>query len=158
MTSTTNNEPLTTAYIQNIMLKNYIKIAWRNLNLDRTYSFINIAGLTIGLSACLLLVLFAQYELSFDTFHEKSDRIYRMTSVTETENEVIERTNTPVPLVRTLKNELPEVEKATHLSRENSARIEIGDQMITVEDLYWTDQDFFNIFSISTIRGNRSEY
>lgn len=70
----------------------------------------------------------------------------------------IERANTPVPLVQTLKNELPEVEKATHLSRKNSARIEIGDQTITVEDLYWTDQDFFDIFSVSTVRGNKSEY
>lgn len=140
------------------MLKNYIKIAWRNLIRDRAYSFINIVGLTIGLSACLLLVLFARYELSFDTFHEKSDRIFRMTSVTETENEVIERTSTPVPLVRTLKDELPEVEKATYIVRENSSRIEIRDQIITVENIYWTDQDFFDIFSISTVRGNRSEY
>lgn len=140
------------------MLTNYIKIAWRNLIRDRTYSFINIAGLTIGLSACLLLVLFARYELSFDTFHEKSDRIYRMTSVTETENEVIERTSTPVPLAQTLKDELPEVEKATHLSRETSSRIEIGNQTITVENVYWTDQDFFDIFSAPTVRGNRSEY
>lgn len=140
------------------MLKNYIKIAWRNLIRDRTYSFINIAGLTIGLSACLLLVLFVRFELSFDTFHEKSDRIYRMTSVTETENEVIERAYTPVPLVQTLKDELPEVEKVTHLSRTNSARIEIEDQTVTVEDFYWTDQDFFEIFSVSKVIGNRSEY
>lgn len=141
------------------MLYNYIKIAWRNLIRDRTYSFINIAGLTIGLSACLLLVLFARYELSFDTFHEKSDRIYRMTSVTETENEVIERAYTPVPLVQTLKDEVPEVEKATHVSRSNSAvRLKIEDQMVSVGGFYWADQDFFDIFSVSTIRGNRSEY
>lgn len=140
------------------MLKNYIKIAWRNLIRDRTYSFINIIGLTIGLSVCLLLVLFARFQLSFDTFHEKSDRIYRMTSVTQTENEVIERATSPVPLVRTLKDELPGVKKATHLSRTNSVRIEIEDKTVTVEDFYWTDQDFFDIFSISVVRGNRSEY
>ncbi|WP_234573193.1 ABC transporter permease [Rhodohalobacter sp. 614A] len=140
------------------MLINYIKIAWRNLIRDRTYSFINIAGLTIGLSACLLLVLFARYELSFDTFHEKSDRIYRMTSVAETENEVIERAYTPVPLVQALKDELPEVEMATHLSRTNSARIEIEDQTVTIEDFYWTDQNFFDIFSVSVIEGNEPEF
>jgi len=140
------------------MLKNYIKIAWRNLIRDRTYSFINIAGLTIGLSACLLLVLFARYELSFDTFHEKSDRIYRITSVTQTENEVIERAYTPVPLVQTLKDELPEVEKATHLSRTNSVRVEIEDQTVTVEDFYWTDQHFFDIYSVSVIEGNMSQF
>lgn len=140
------------------MLKNYIKVAWRNLIRDRTYSFINIVGLTIGLSACLLLVLFARYELSFDTFHEKSDRIFRITSVTETENEVIERAYSPVPLVQTLKDELPEVEKATHLSRTNSARIEIEDQTVTVEDFYWTDQNFFDIFSVSVLEGKESEF
>lgn len=140
------------------MIQNYIKIAWRNLIRDRTYSFVNITGLTIGLSACLLLVLFARFQLSFDTFHEKSDRIYRMTSVTETANEVIERANTPVPLVQTLKDELPEVDKATHLSRTNRVRIKIGQETVSVQDFYWADQDFFDIFSVSVLRGNRSEY
>ncbi len=140
------------------MLYNYIKIAWRNLIRDRTYSFINITGLTIGLTACMLLVLFAWFQLSFDTYHENSDRIYRMTSVTATANEVIERAYTPVPLVQTLKDELPEVDKATHLSRTNRARVKIGKQTVSVEDFYWADQDFFNIFSFSVLRGNKSEY
>lgn len=140
------------------MIQNCIKIAWRNLIRDRTYSFVNIIGLTIGLSSCMLLVLFAWFKLSIDTHHEKANRIYRMTNVTETANEVIERASTPVPLVQTLKEELPEVEKATHISRAKRVRIKIGQETVSVENFYWADQDFFDIFSVSVLRGNRSEY
>jgi len=72
----------------------------------------------------------ARFQLSFDTFHEKSDRIYRMTSITQTENEVMERAYTPVPLVQTLKDELPEVKKATHISRTNK-QIEANQRLTT---------------------------
>lgn len=140
------------------MLKNYIKIAWRNLIRDRTYSAINIIGLTIGLSACMLLVLFARFQLSYDTFHENVDRVYRMTTLTEASNEVIESIYTPVPLVHILKEEVPEVEKATHISRANRVRIEIGQKTVSAEDFYWADQDIFEIFSFSALRGSKSTY
>ncbi|HEX9653647.1 MAG TPA: ABC transporter permease, partial [bacterium] len=60
------------------MFKNYLKIAVRNLLKHKGYSFINIAGLAIGLACCFLIVLFVQHELSFDRFHEKAPRIYRL--------------------------------------------------------------------------------
>ena len=61
------------------MLKNYIKIAVRNLLRQKTYSFINIFGLAVGIACCLLIILFVRYELSYDKFNEKADRIYRVT-------------------------------------------------------------------------------
>ena len=140
------------------MLKNYIKIAWRNLIRDRVYSFTNIIGLTIGLSACMLLILFVRFQLSYDSFNKKADRIYRVTSITKTPKEVIKRVYTPVPLAATLKEELPGVEKATHLSRVKSARIKIGQKTISVENFYWADQDIFGIFSFTVLKGNKDTF
>jgi len=60
------------------MLKNYLKIAFRNLKKDKGYTFINLAGLSVGLGVCLIIALFIQFHLGFDQFHEKSDQIYRI--------------------------------------------------------------------------------
>ena len=58
------------------MFNNYLKIALRNIRKQKGYAFINIAGLAIGMACCILIVLYIQFELSFDKFHEKADRIY----------------------------------------------------------------------------------
>ena len=60
------------------MLKNYLKIAVRNIKRNKIYSFINIAGLAIGIACCLLILLYIQDELSYDRFHKNADRIYRI--------------------------------------------------------------------------------
>ncbi|MEI9807111.1 MAG: ABC transporter permease [Bacteroidota bacterium] len=60
------------------MIKNYFKIAWRSLRKSKTASFINIAGLTVGLTCCLLMVLYMQHELNYDKFQQKGDRIVRV--------------------------------------------------------------------------------
>ncbi|HEX9957127.1 MAG TPA: ABC transporter permease, partial [Fibrella sp.] len=60
------------------MLTNYLKIAWRNLLRHKAFSAINIVGLAIGMAACLLILQYVAFELSYDNFHEKGDRIYRV--------------------------------------------------------------------------------
>lgn len=60
------------------MFKSYLKIAYRNIRKNKIYSFINISGLSVGLACCLIILLFVKYELSFDKFHSKADRIYRV--------------------------------------------------------------------------------
>ena len=61
------------------MLKNYIKIAFRNMQRQKAYSIINVSGLGIGMAACILILLFVQNELSYDSYHDKSNQIYRVT-------------------------------------------------------------------------------
>ena len=63
------------------MIKNYLKITWRNLKKNKIYSFINIFGLAVGMACCIVIMLFVQDELSFDRFHENADRIYRLTVI-----------------------------------------------------------------------------
>ena len=63
------------------MIRNYYKTAWRSLLRNKTHTAINITGLTVGIAACLLIFLVVQYETSFDNFHQKKDRIYRLVTV-----------------------------------------------------------------------------
>ena len=71
------------------MLRNYFKIAFRNLWKQKAFSFINIMGLTVGMTACFLIFLYVSFELSYDSFHTKADRIYRVVADIKTPTEVI---------------------------------------------------------------------
>ena len=71
------------------MFKNYFKIAFRNLWKHRAFSFINIMGLTVGMTACFLIFLYVRFELSYDSFHARADRIYRVVADIKTPTEVI---------------------------------------------------------------------
>ena len=70
------------------MLKNYFKIAFRNLWRHRVFSLINILGLTVGMTACFLIFLYVRFELSYDKFHSKGDRIYRIICDIKTPTEI----------------------------------------------------------------------
>jgi putative ABC transport system permease protein len=71
------------------MIKNYFKIAFRNLWKNKVFSFINIMGLTVGMTACFLIFLYVKFELSYDAFNSKADRIYRVVSDIKTPTEVL---------------------------------------------------------------------
>ena len=71
------------------MIRNYFKIAFRNLWRHKIFSLINILGLTVGITACFLIFLYVRFELSYDAMHQKSDRIYRMVSDIKTPTETI---------------------------------------------------------------------
>ncbi len=93
------------------MIRNYIKIAWRNLVKNKVFSIINILGLSVGLTACLLLTFYVLDETSYDTHHKDSDRIYRI--VMESAGKKLAAT--AGPMAQTLKNEFPEIEQSTRL-------------------------------------------
>ncbi len=94
-----------------LMLKNYLKVAWRNVLKNKAFSFINIAGLAVGITAFLLIAQFAGFELSYDSFHEQGERIYRVTTDTYREGELLVRgAHTPNALGPALQADFPEVE------------------------------------------------
>src|SRR5476651_1417747 len=95
------------------MIKNYLKIAWRNLIRHKIFSLINIGGLSIGIAACLLISLYVNYELSYDAYHTKKDRIVRITDIMRTpEADNVTLALSPEHLASTLKSDYPEVEAA----------------------------------------------
>lgn len=134
------------------MFKNYLKIALRNIRKHKGYSFINIAGLAIGVAACLLLVLWVQDELSFDRYHEKADQVYRVVSQYEAEAKTRRFAWTSAPVGPALVNEFPEIEKAVRFGR-NGFVVSYQNKRF-VEQVYFTDPEVFDVFTFPLIKGN----
>lgn len=137
------------------MLKNYLKIAFRNIRRNFTYSFINIAGLAVGLTSCLLIVIYVQHELSYDTFHPDSERMYRVGYEVSLGSGSKVIASSPYRLAEALKNDFPQLEKATHFSRLYTTQITYGDQLFRESRIAFADSAFFEVFDFSFIAGDR---
>jgi putative ABC transport system permease protein len=137
------------------MLKNYLKIALRNLLKYKTYSAINILGLALGLCSSILILLFVRDELNYDTFHEKANRIYRV--VTEAENAGDTRTRSArvaAPWGPMLKQELPEVESFVRFRTARRSLLQHGDNTFYESGGLYADPQVFEIFSFNFIEGD----
>src|SRR5476649_425355 len=93
------------------MIKNYIKIAWRNMIKNSLYSIINIGGLAIGMAVSFMLLLYVYNELSFDKFNANSDRLYQVLRNQPSNGELMTNTATPIPLAPALTKDFPEIDK-----------------------------------------------
>jgi len=137
------------------MLLNYIKIALRNLNKNKSYAFINIFGLAVGMACCILIAMYSRSELSFDTFHKKSDRIVVVGSDGSFFGKML---NTPYPLADALKDEVPSVEKAVRVSSTGKINLSVdGQDFVEIAHGTYTEDSFLNIFSFDLIRGDSSQ-
>ena len=136
------------------MLKNYLKISFRNLRRQMGFAFINIFGLTIGLACFILICLFVQHELSYDSFHDKSERIYRIVEEDPTGFYLGSNlyTDTPAPLINALIDEFPEVEHVTQLQKVR-ALLNTEEKGIYRDGIYASEQ-FFDVFTFPLIHGN----
>ncbi len=141
------------------MFKNFIKISWRKIKSDKTFSFINILGLSIGLTITILLFLFVMQERSFNKMYANKDRIYRvLLNTTEKSNNEIWST-VPAALSPNAKTEIPEIENSARLWDHNfgtTAFIEAEDEQYVEPKMYYADAAFFDIFQIEFISGNPS--
>jgi len=135
------------------MLTNYLKIAWRSIVRYRTYTFISITGLSVGLAACLGLGLFVQHKLSYDTFHANADRTYR---VIHSSMPMMDRGTPQVPrgLAAALEEQFPEVERTTVLFGGGRVSLASGERSLYAEDVFATDEHFFQVFSFPLAQGN----
>ncbi|HEV7347727.1 ABC transporter permease [Telluribacter sp.] len=143
------------------MIKNYLKIAWRNIIRNKTFSAINILGLSVGLTCCMLLLLYIRSELSYDKHHEHADNLYLLglKSVIG-QSAGREFATSPAPYAPTLKSEYPEIEESTRLfAPENKALIQVreqGKQVLSFYESkgYQVDSNFFNMFSYEFVEGS----
>ncbi len=134
------------------MLKNYLTITLRNLRKHPGYAFINLFGLALGLVCCLLIFLFVRDELSYDRFHEKADRTYRIVRQFEA---LPPSVAPPPPLAPALMADYPEVEHATRMFRYwFTPMVSRGDQAFNEEDFLFTDPQFFEVFDFPFLQGN----
>jgi len=136
------------------MLKSYLKIAWRNLLRHKAFSIINIGGLSIGIAACLLISLYVNYELSYDAYHVKKDRIARITNMVHTpESDNITVALAPVMLATALRQNYPEVETAVRFEPDKAV-IKVNNQLFNEEKVYKTDANVFDVFTWHFVEGN----
>src|SRR5262245_41590736 len=136
------------------MIKNYFKVAMRYLLRNKGYTAINILGLAIGITCCVLIMLFVRSEFRYDKFHAKSDRIYRawVREHYEDMDDIIDIT-TPLPLAGALQESFPEIESSCRVFN-LSPLVKIGEQSFT-EDIRMVDSNFFSIFDFALIKGSR---
>src|SRR6185312_11923285 len=97
------------------MIKNYFKTAWRTLLRNKSYAAINIAGLGVGIAACLLIFLIIQFETSFDNFHKKKDHIYRIVTAIKTPQGITYETGVPFPTSAALRLDYPQLDQVADI-------------------------------------------
>lgn len=136
------------------MLKNYTKIAFRNLWRNKGYSFINIFGLAVGLASCIIILLYVTHELSYDKHYENSDRIYRVASKVDFSGNYMQFASAPAPMGPTLKQDYPEVEAMVRFRPYGSELIRRGEENFKEENIVFADATLFNVFSIPVIHGD----
>jgi len=143
------------------MLKNYFKTAIRNLLRQKGNAIINIAGLAVGFAAFLLIFLVVQYEQSFDNFHPKKDRIYRVVRMGKHATNRDYRTGVPVPVTATLRAELPQLANVGAIIHDNNVQVIVPSKSShdikrfkEVSGLYFAEPQFFNIFNFGLANGN----
>ena len=136
------------------MLRSYLTIAWRNLVRNRTFTAINILGLTIGLATCLLISLFVLDELSVDRFHEKADRIVRVTFQGTVQGEIMHEASVMAPVAQTLRADYPEVQDATRLRGQGTPEFRYGQTTFRNQALAFVDANFFSVFTLPFLKGD----
>lgn len=137
------------------MLKNYIKIACRNLLKNKGYSLINILGLTVGISCCILILLHVEDEFSYDTFFSKGDRIHRMALERIYPDHRTFYSFIPDGYAEVVEEELPEVESAVRLFNfgQNSV-VKYEDRSFIEQSFVWADSNFFDVFDLPLVVGD----
>jgi putative ABC transport system permease protein len=134
------------------MLRNYIVLAWRNLIRNKSFSLINILGLAVSMSVCLLIIMIALDQYSYDTYHSKKDRIYRVHTTRYQENNG-ETASSALPLAEKLKNEYPAIEEAAGINSEIGGDVTFEERFATGGG-YFADGNLFKILDFNFKEGD----
>ena len=136
------------------MIRNFFKIALRNIWKHKGYSFINIAGLAVGMASCLLIGLWVLDELSYDRFHANAKDLYRVDENQHYSGRLFHVTVTPHPLGPALKAEIPEIKDSTRLVYPGTVLLRRGEKVHFERGLASVDPSFLNMFSFPIVRGD----
>lgn len=139
------------------MIRNYLKIAIRNLGRYKFISFVNLFGLTVGLTCCLLIFSFITHELSYDKYQPNADRVYRVTrSFNNPQTGAINLNLSTVapPFGPLLQNDFKEIEGMTRLLQNSATSVRYEDKILTEDNVYFADDKFFDFFQVDVVKGN----
>ncbi len=138
------------------MLKSYLKIAWRNLTKNTVFSLINILGLTIGITVCMMIFLFIMNEFSFDSFQLQKKHIYRVMRGIDDNGSIKSVSYLSGPYAPALLNDFKgEITKAVRVTP-SSGLVAFGDKSFNEKKIYNVDSDFFELFTFPLLRGSAS--
>ncbi len=138
------------------MIRNYFKTALRNLMKNKGFTFINVFGLALGLTTCLLIVFYVFDELSYDRFNTNADRIFRLNTDIKFNGDVGTYAVTPAPAAAALKAEFPEIEQTVRFRLRGGAQVRKGTQNIQEDYMAYVDPSIFEVFTLPMINGNPS--
>ena len=138
------------------MLANFLKIALRNIIRHKSYVFINVLGLSIGIACCILIVLFISQELSYDKFNDKHKRIFRVYLSGKIGSSEIEGAWTAPPTASAFVRDIPEVVDAVRMDNWGEVVVKFEDKSFVEKNFMLADSTFFNIFSVPLIQGDPS--
>lgn len=139
------------------MIKNYFKTAWRNLAKHKIFSFINIAGLSIGIAVSFIILMYVQDELSYDRFNKQADDIVRVIFQANINGGKINESVTMPPVAQTMKKDFPEVQDATRLRNYGASKIYYNGKTFEQEAFAFVDPNFFSVFTLPFLKGNVTE-
>ncbi|RRB04616.1 FtsX-like permease family protein [Larkinella rosea] len=132
------------------MLRNYFKVAWRNIIRQKTYSILNIAGLSIAMASSILILLWVQNELSYDRFHRNSEQLYRLICSAGDFRAAV----SPAGMGSGLQAEMPEIEASLRLSKSSTHLFEAGGNKFEEKRVFFADSNFLQFFSFDLLQGN----
>lgn len=140
------------------MLLNHIKTSLRSLKKSKSYALLNLLGLTSGLVVFILITLYTTHEFSFDNYHEKVDRIYRLYK--EDQGNFYQGTNkyavVPTPLAPAMKRDYPEVEEITRVNSYSNTVMKVGEEVFLESKIHTADPAVFDLFSLEIIAGDKN--
>ncbi|MFC2132445.1 ABC transporter permease, partial [Bacteroidota bacterium] len=137
------------------MIKNYLKAILRNLIKNKAFSAINIGGLAIGISSCVLIFMYVSFEFNYDKYHSEYENIYRIAQIGKSgEIENIDPKTVP-PLAHFLKENFPEVEYTARFQQRWPEIIETDVNSFWTDKIFAVDNEIFNIFNINFIEGDK---
>ncbi len=136
------------------MLRSYFLTAFRNLRRQPAFTAINVAGLALGMTCCLLIFLLLRQELSYDRFFAKADRTYRVSALVQWNNETVHTGLTPYPLARAMRTDFPELEAVTQINHGGAELVTVGTQRYPDPEIIFADSLFLSVFEYPFVAGD----
>ncbi len=138
------------------MIRNYFKIAWRNLIKYKFISFINLFGLTVGLTCCLLITIYIVNELSYDRYNKNAENIYRVTRSFNNAEGVVSLNLSTVspPFGYYFPTDFPEIRKMTRLLNNGTTPLKYKEKLISEPEVYFGDENLFDVFTVKVVEGD----
>jgi putative ABC transport system permease protein len=140
-----------------VMFTNSYKVTVRNFRRQKLYSTINLLGLAVGMACCILILSYVHFEISYDRFHDKADRIYRLTMDGNLANQPFNLASSNGAIGPSLRDTLPEVEDVVRFRRRHRSSVVYRDKLFFEEGILWADASVFEVFSFPLVLGSPKE-